>query len=516
MEKLLVAFAVLALLALIAIPASADGEVTTTQTTELPSPVTAPTTEPTPEPTTVPTTVPTTEPTTVPTTIPPTIPTVVTTEPTVTITIPTVVPTEPGAGKGYIDTYCNVDGAAVAFDGAYQCTIAQGICTVGVSPTGTPIRTVTVSKAGYSPWSGPLPRMPSDGEHVAVYATINPVPTQTTVPPVQNGAIYVQSSPAGAAIYLNGAFQGYSPMTIPNLPPSSYSMKASLNGYSTNSQVITVNAGQTATYYPTLQPSPPPPRNTGTVSVSSNPDHALIYADGSYQGKAPMTVTLYPGSHTFRLSLPGYDDYTTTVYVNANTNQKLNAVMTPAMFGTVALTSLPGAKVFMDSNAQGTVPPQGTMTINSVSSGNHLFKVTAAGYNDWINTVYILPNTVTPVNAVLSPTGANPTPVPATGGFNIVSTPAGSEVYIDNLFKGYTPALLTGIPAGQHSVLLKYTGYVDYSTTASVTAGQTTPLAISLQPAPTPTPESAPSLPLLVLGAIAACAIGIALRRDQP
>ena len=75
-------------------------------------------------------------------------------------------------GRGDIDTYCNVDGAAVSFDGNYQCTIAQGICTVGVSPSGTPVRTITVAKTGYSTWSGSLPHMPANEEHVAVYSTI--------------------------------------------------------------------------------------------------------------------------------------------------------------------------------------------------------------------------------------------------------------------------------------------------------------------------------------------------------
>jgi hypothetical protein len=484
-------------------------------TPDMPGPVTAPTTEPTTVPPTdppVPPTLVTIEPTiTVPTMVTP----VPTTEPTLTITIPTVMPTEVGGGKGYIDTYCNVDGAAVAFDGSYQCTIAQGVCTVGVSPTGTPVRTITVSKSGYTPWSGPLSHMPVSGEHVVVYSTINPVPTQTTVPPVQNGAIYALSSPGGAAIYMNGAFQGYSPITLPNLPPGTYSMKASLNGYTPDTTLINVYSGQTATYYPTLQQSPPSPHSTGTVSVTSNPNSALVYVDGNYQGKAPLTVTLYPGSHSFRLTLPGYNDYTATVYVNANSNQKLNAIMAPAVYGTVAITSLPGASVFMDSNPQGSIPPSGILSLYNVASGNRLFKITAPGYNEWMNTVYIQPNVVNPINAPLTPVGPKPTPVPASGGFNIVSTPSGAEVYVDNLFKGYTPAMLDNIPAGQHNILLKYTGYVDYSTTASVTAGQTTPLAISMQPAPAPTPASAPSVATLVAGGVAIIAIGIAARREK-
>ncbi len=478
------------------------------------NPVTAPVTD---TPTEAPTVQPlTTQATEIPTVLPPTtevteMPTVTqpTEEPTITIwtTVPVV-----GGGKGYIDTYCNVDGASVSFDGQFECTIAQGVCTVGVSPTGH-VQTVTVSKAGYTTWSGPLSGMPADKEHVAVYATLNPVPTQTTVPPIQTGAIYAQSNPAGAAIYMNGNLQGYSPMTIPNLPPGTYSLKASLSDYTPDTQLINVYAGQTATYYPTLQPSPPAPRSTGTVSVTSAPNAALVYVDDNYQGKAPLTVTLYPGSHRFRVSLPGYNDYTSSLYVTANTNQKLNAVLSTALFGTVSVSSMPGATVWIDSNSRGLIPSSGTLTLSGITSGNHVFKVTASGYNDWINTIYVQPNSVTPVSATLTSSGGKPAPAPSTGGLNVVSTPSGAEILVDNLFRGYTPSVLTGISTGQHQVLLKYTGYVDYSTTATVTAGQTTPLAIGMQVAPTPTPESASSMVVLIGGLAGVLCICASLRR---
>jgi hypothetical protein len=456
-----------------------------------------PTAPPTTEPTIIPTTTPTTEPTS---------------EPTTEITI-TIEPTM-GGGKGWIDVNCNEDRATVYFDGKLQGVIAGGILSVAVSPTGTPVQTVSVSKAGYTTWSEPLSHMPADKEHVAVYATLNPQPTTTiTIPPVQKGAIYAQSNPAGAAIYMNGILQGYSPITIPNLPPGTYSMKASLSGYTPDTQLIDVSTGQTAPYYPNLQQSPPAPRSTGTVSVTSAPNAALVYVDGNYQGKAPLTITLYPGSHSFRLNLPGYNDYTTSVYVTANTNQKLNTVLNTAIFGTVAISSIPGSSVWMDSNSQGRIPSSGILTLSGITSGNHIFRVAASGYNDWMNTVYIQPNVVNPVTAAMTPVGVIPTPATATGGFNIVSTPSGAEVYIDNLFRGYTPSTPDGIAAGQHQILLKYTGYVDYSATETVNPGQITPLAISLQPAPTPTPVSAPSLAIPVTGLLVILGISISLRR---
>jgi len=480
----------------------------TPEPTAVPTLITAPpTTEPTVTVPTYVTTMPTTEPTvTVPTMVTQPTTTVATTVPTETWTIE---PTSAGGGKGWITTYCNVDGATVSFNGAPQGTTSGGSLTVAVSPSGTPVTTITVSKYGYSTWEGPLSHMPEDQETVSVYATINPLSTPTTTPPVQYGTIYAQSTPSGAQIYMNGNFYGYAPITIPNLAPGSYSMKASLSGYTPDTRTVTVYSGQTTYYSPVLQQSPQPSRSTGTVYVTSSPDHALVYVDGNYQGKAPLTVTLYPGSHAFRLTLSGYNDYTTTVYVNGGTAQNLNAVMTSATYGSVAITSLPGASVYMDSNLMGKIPSSGTLTLNNIVSGNHLFKLTATGYNDWMNTIYVRGNTMTPFTATLIPLG---TPVPATGSLNIASMPTGSEVYLDNIFKGYTPALLDGITPGEHQVLLKYTGFMDYTTTVTVVSGQTTPLSVSLQAAPSPT-QAAPSIAVLIGGIAGLVALGGVLRR---
>jgi hypothetical protein len=213
--------------------------------------------------------------------------------------------------------------------------------------------------------------------------------------------------------------------------------------------------------------------------------------------------------------MSGYNDYTTNVYVNAGQAQNLPVTLTPAIFGSVVITSMPGATVYMDSNSQGKIGSGGTLTLPSVTSGNHIIKVSQAGYNDWINTVYIQPNYQNTITAVLTPIGPNPTQVPATGGLNIVSSPSGAETYVDNLYKGYTPAMLTGITPGVHSITLKYTGYVDSSASATVNAGQTTPVAITMTaaPVPTPTPKSAASPAIMIGGLVAILGMGMAIRR---
>ena len=130
-----------------------------------------------------------------------------------------------------------------------------------------------------------------------------------------------------------------------------------------------------------------------------------------------------------------------------------------------------------------------------------------------MNTVYIQPNVVTSINAALTPVGPSPTPVPASGSIQVATTPDGAEIFVDNLFKGYSPATLTGIAAGQHTVLLKYTGYIDSTQSVIVGSGQTTPLTVTMQPAPAPTPAS-PLSPVAILGGLALAVVaGAALRR---
>jgi hypothetical protein len=520
-KKLLILVLVLALGLIVFAPLAAGADASADIPLE-PGPVILDTTaEPTLLPTlTEPTTVKTAEPTTRPTTEPTLMPTL--TEPTTkatTVVTTTAKPVTVGGGKGWIDVYCNVDGATVYFNGNAEGTIAGGILSVAVSPTGTPVSIVTVKKSGYNEWTGEPSHMPESNEHVAVYATINPlttVPTTVpTAPPVTTGQIYSQSSPSGAALYLNGNFKGYSPMTFYGLTPGTYTMKATLSGYTPDTALVTVYAGQTATYYPVLSQSPQP-RQTGTVYVTSNPNYASVYVDDSYYGKTPLTLSLYPGSHQVVLKLSGYNDYSTSVWVTAGQSQNLPVTMSTAIFGSFYLTSVTGAKVYMDSMQIGTTNSAGVFQQTGVTSGNHLFKVTAYGYNDWMNTVYIMANTQTTISAALTPIGVTPTPAqPQTGGLSIASSPTNAETYVDNLFRGYTPLTVTDLTPGDHVVRLSSTGYMDYMTTTTVTAGQTAPIAATLSAAPTPTKTYSPAPgPALVIGVIAAVfLIGMIFRR---
>jgi hypothetical protein len=81
---------------------------------------------------------------------------------------------------------------------------------------------------------------------------------------------------------------------------------------------------------------------------------------------------------------------------------------------------------------------------------------------------YAIPYSVINVNHLIGePT---PAPTPAYGSITVTSSPAGADIYIDNVYKGLSPAVFDAVPNGNHVVLIKLDGYQDLLRSVTVTA----------------------------------------------
>ena len=75
---------------------------------------------------------------------------------------------------------------------------------------------------------------------------------------------------------------------------------------------------------------------------------------------------------------------------------------------------------------------------------------------------------------------------PTGGTVNFGSTPSGAQIWVDGANTGMTtPYTQTSVPAGTYSVTYKLAGYTDYSTSVTVTSGQTSTVSATLTPTPT-------------------------------
>ncbi len=99
---------------------------------------------------------------------------------------PTTAVNPPGSDNGWIAIHANVEGATVTIGSKNMGVIRNGVLTIPVATTGTPYSSFTVSKSGYTPTTGTVPRQPASGETVDIYVTLNQVPSTTPVPTTQS------------------------------------------------------------------------------------------------------------------------------------------------------------------------------------------------------------------------------------------------------------------------------------------------------------------------------------------
>jgi len=78
--------------------------------------------------------------------------------------------------------------------------------------------------------------------------------------------------------------------------------------------------------------------------------------------------------------------------------------------------------------------------------------------------------------------GCTTTPSEKTGAISITSTPSGAEVYLNNEYRGTTPATITAVPAGNHTIEVRERGYTSWSTSVTVNQESTVSVSSTLVP----------------------------------
>jgi len=182
-----------------------------------------------------------------------------------------------GGDQAWYAVHCNVEGASVYFDGEYKGEIQAGVLSVPVYTTGTPYRTYTVSKEGYTTFSDSIPGVPGKGEVFDLYATLNP--TQPTVPPVIGGDIgwfAVHCNVDGASVSFDNTPQGVITNGILTVqvyttatPYRTYTV--TMAGYQPFTGTIDryPGKGETVDLYATLNPAPTPPPTKSPLTLLS-------------------------------------------------------------------------------------------------------------------------------------------------------------------------------------------------------------------------------------------------------
>jgi hypothetical protein len=239
------------------------------------------------------------------------------------------------------------------------------------------------------------------------------------------------------------------------------------------------------------------------IQVSVTPGGGTICLDngqcrenvGTIYGTGSTLFTgVSPGYHTISVESPaGYMDTTNLVQVNqgkiTNVNIALEVITgtppptktpTPNLApGTITVHSTPeAANVCIDKNNCETTPAIFTVEGNAW----HVVVVTATGYRDYTESVYVTSDQTSNVNAYLDQDLA-------TTGIRVSVTPGGGTVCLDNgqcrenmgTINGTGSTLYTGLSPGYHTISVESpVGYVDTTNLVQVNLGKITDVNITL------------------------------------
>ena len=327
----------------------------------------------------------------------------------------------------------------------------------------------------------------------------------------------VYSTPSGASFCVDYHCGYLTPDDFAATPNSWHTIVVTMDGYQTWSDTMYLDDYGTTVVNANLYPNPVA---VGFLDITSF--GADIYVDGIYKGNGDQTMSLSPDSHRLLLQKPGYYDHEEQFTISADRTTTLAPGMTPypqsSPYGDLQIQSIPpGAGVTVNGDYKGTTYPGDPVYVTQLTPGSYSVSLSMPDYQTYSETVTVQANAVKVITATMVP---SPSGSDTTGQLTVGSTPAGANVYLDTTFRGVTPMVLSDIPAGSHVIVLRQSGYQDWTSSVAVTGGSYTAVSGTLVSVTTPaTSASQPTkspLPVFIpLAGIGICCALVIMRNRE-
>ena len=164
--------------------------------------------------------------------------------------------------------------------------------------------------AGYNAW----------GDTITVLAD-QPLSVPEVTLVQADGRVELVTEPPGAAVSVNGEFQGSTPLTLRLAPGRSHDIALNKPGYEPATRALSVAADSGRRLEIPLV------AQLGAIEVVSDPPAAEIYVDGELEGVTPTQLTLLAVAHELEVRLEGHASQSTTVTPRTGFPQRWETVL---------------------------------------------------------------------------------------------------------------------------------------------------------------------------------------------
>jgi hypothetical protein len=279
------------------------------------------------------------------------------------------------------------------------------------------------------------------------------------------GALVVQSSPAGVAVFVDGVERGRTPARV-TLASGAHILELRGRGVP---RVIPLNvtAGAEVSQYLEFADAPA----TGQLAIQSEPGGAKVLVDGVLRGVAPLTIPdLAPGDHQVELQSDGASARHTVNVQAGGTASLVVPLGAAAPGGPVSGWVAVNAPFTLEIREQGRL--LGTTETDRImmASGRHELELvsTSLGYRS-TRVVQVAPGKVAAI-ALDLPQGV----------VNLNASPW-AEVWIDGKRAGETPIGNLAVPIGPHEIVFKHPQLGEKRNAISVTLGAPVRLSVDMK-----------------------------------
>ncbi len=181
-----------------------------------------------------------------------------------------------------------------------------------------------------------------------------------------NGVLEIESSPAGASVYVDDRARGRTPYRE-ELPAGSYDVRLEHPDFQKQILSVVLEAGGRVVKTVVLNP-------VYILEIPANPADALIKIDGTFQGKTPLTFEWAYPSCELVIEKDGWSTYAEKLALEPGRN-----VIEYSLESTqvrLSVNSDPeGAQVFLDGKPSGRTPLE-----TELAPGQHTIKLLKEGY----------------------------------------------------------------------------------------------------------------------------------------
>ncbi|MBI5037862.1 MAG: PEGA domain-containing protein [Candidatus Kerfeldbacteria bacterium] len=292
-------------------------------------------------------------------------------------------------------------------------------------------------------------------------------PTEPPKPTI--GTLVVITDPAVANVYSNDQLLGQrTPLTINLVANQKYSIRISQWNYYHWQDSVSIAPGAIDTLRVTLIQAMIHP-----MVITSDPTGATVNFRNYLLQPTPFITWIDTGTVTIKLTHPDYADWDTAIHHTTGDTLKIHAIMRK-LEGSLMITSEPpGAPIFVDNQDTYLTTPS---VISGLLATTHHIRLSLPDYEDWTSNQTVIAFDTVMVAATL---------VHQTGMLDVWSIPEGAAILIDGVLTGSTtPARLSGIPTGEHTIRIIRDRYRSWETMVTIIANTTIGIGTNLNPTP--------------------------------